>query len=988
LALPLDYRQRLQQILGGDADPLRDAVLGRLRTQESADPQAASSLDPNRLVQPPLNGAWVNGQWVSLTDEPEPLPSTQLDLAGLIGQAPIGQMSQTEMPTDVLDEEPMSATLTTPGRVQYPTEATTMATTPQYPSGSLINPPSQTPAPPPDTATEDMGRWLTTGPPDRLMKAWWEAGPKTAVRGAQEIAGGAYAPGFNKLMAGGAMTMAPTAPGMFAAAPVASTLGMIGGTALTLGGQQYAAALGATPEQAEAAGNIAGLADPFHVGAAAAPFVLGSVMRRLPSELEPKLVRAIIAHPELKDALKWLHPQELAEFAHMTPAAQAHAARVITELPSKEFFGAIARAGIAKKGWYQFSRTAIDHIFGNDAGLFAGILASTSPQTSVESNLTNALNIYKNWITAGRPTDRAAIVQIMGQSVQGTGTSASLLNAWVNNTVDVLQGAQSISGPKVDSFWKNLTSRPRQTPHGAMDNEDAATLDAWMGNLLSMASEQFSGSATKPQAARGAPGYSSGYLATTARMREAAPETGLTTAEMQETMWSWAMALYEQARKTGVPAVDIVKNNLLPAEAISGTPDFTTLFHAPEYQQIIQAMGPGHAARLQTLQPAQFAPLHNAPITQADHQWQLDAARRLDELLTSRKLTTEAKVGTTTPGFVNQVFAQEAMPGKGTGIMKQLFDKTQGVRDAIARRLLDAGEDLAGRSIPLKATGQPNAATTIGVGVWTPRGGKTEFNTMRAATVQAPLVITSDGAQALDPGVRALVDVAERVRAFSDAQAVAAYHGLIYDDKLPKDALHVATPKKLKDEALMGITDIFPASKYAIANTGEYINVLRTDGKTLRPRDQARLEQYVKGLPGFDPKFKWDVKEATNVGGDFHPAPKGVWTNRPDRPVTKWGTEGFEALPPDQQAAFDSDEMKAMWARKHAIMSEAKAKGYSMPPAFLNALKILSEGGVSALRKAIGDPNQLLPLLVMAGVVRAAGSPLSDQSDARTPPSR
>lgn len=74
MALPLDYRQRLQQILGGETDPLRDAVLGRLRTQESADPQAASTLDPNRLVQPPLNGAWVNGQWVPLEDEPAATP--------------------------------------------------------------------------------------------------------------------------------------------------------------------------------------------------------------------------------------------------------------------------------------------------------------------------------------------------------------------------------------------------------------------------------------------------------------------------------------------------------------------------------------------------------------------------------------------------------------------------------------------------------------------------------------------------------------------------------------------------------------------------------------------------------------------------------------------------------------------------------------------------------------------------------------------------
>jgi hypothetical protein len=970
VALPYDD-DILNQILAGLGprdQALRAAVLARLR--QSQTPAA------DLLPEPPPGTFRAS----------EPPPGTSFSLG-------------VEPPMRETDNE-MSALFALPARTTTPLSSA-------LPTGTIAQQIEPTPVPQtsPETFTEEMGRRLTTGPPDRLMRAWWEAGPQTAAQGAQEmvstaqqqlqqgqpIARGTYAPGFNKFMAGAGLSMLPAAAPTMAAAPGMAALGALGGMATTLGGQGIASRLGATPEQAEAVGNITGFLDPTHLalpalklaaGAPFAPSVVQSVMRRLPSELQPKLVRALVAHPEVKDALKWLHPQELAEFGHMTPEAQAHFARVTSELPSQEFFGAVARGGLAKKGWYQFSRSALDHMFGADAGLFAGILASTSPQTSVESNLTNALNIYKNWTAAGRPTDRNTILQIMARSVQGGGTEASLLPAWINNTVDVLQGAQSISGPKVDSFWTNLRSRARQTPHGPMRADDAVTLDAWMGNVLSMAPTEFSGTSSKPQALRGAPGYSPGYLATTAKMRESATAAGLTPAEMQETMWSWAMALYEQARTTGMSAVDIIKNHQLSPQAISGTPDFSTLFHQPQYQQIIQGMDPAIAARLQRLSPAQFAT--PGPITAIDQQWQLDAARRLDELLASRRMTTQTKVGTTTPGTVNVVATQEAMPGRSTGVAPELKTETQGVRDRIARRLLGAGEDLAGRSLPIKATGQPTAASTIGVGYWKPRGKAPEFNTLRASTVQAPLVITPEGQQALDPAVRASVDFAERTRAFTDAQMAAAYHGVVYDQPV-KDSLHVATPRKLAGADFEGLARLFPASKYAVANTGEYINVLRFDGQPLAGHEEQLLENYLRGL---DPTVDWQVKRATNVGGGFSLAPSGKWKNRPDRPVTQWGTGGFEALPAAEQAAYDSDAMKAMWGRKYTIMADLKARGYTMPDAYLNALKILSEGGMSALRKAIGDPNQLLPILVLAGVARAAYSPQSTPTSARIPPAR
>jgi hypothetical protein len=57
-----------------------------------------------------------------------------------------------------------------------------------------------------------------------------------------------------------------------------------------------------------------------------------------------------------------------------------------------------------------------------------------SPQTSVEINLRNALNTWKNWVRAGRPVDKSEIFQIMGKSVEGNKLTDSVLPAWVPNS--------------------------------------------------------------------------------------------------------------------------------------------------------------------------------------------------------------------------------------------------------------------------------------------------------------------------------------------------------------------------------------------------------------------------------------------------------------------------------------------------------------------------------------------------------------------------
>ncbi len=221
-------------------------------------------------------------------------------------------------------------------------------------------------------------------------------------------------------------------------------------------------------------------------------------------------------------------------------------------------------------------------MFGPDAPRFAALLAALSPQTSVEWNFRNAVATWVGWEKAGRPTDRTSILKVMRENMfpnsNRVGT-ANILPAWINNTVRALTAEDAstvtLSGPKVDSFAANLRGETERV-----------TLDAWMANWAGVDQILFKGEMNK---AGDNPGMRPGYLAYAARVREAADilskRTGetWTPAEVQETVWSWAKTLYEQAESYGAlgTAREILDNKELTDELINATPDFAGLFEDP-----------------------------------------------------------------------------------------------------------------------------------------------------------------------------------------------------------------------------------------------------------------------------------------------------------------------------------------------------------------------------------------------------------------------
>ncbi len=264
----------------------------------------------------------------------------------------------------------------------------------------------------------------------------------------------------------------------------------------------------------------------------------------------------------------------------------------VKSLPTADEMASVAWSGRAKRGWYERSATALMEIFGaEDAVRFAALLAALSPQTSVESNTFNALATWVNWNDAGRPTDRRAIIAVMGRSVEGDKGEASILDAWINNSVRAL-GSDSpadldLSGAKVNSFFANLV--------GVVDE---VTNDAWMGAYAAIPASKLRGPETEDAVGR-VERKGIGYIAMNVVARRAAEvlsqRTGQdwTPAEVQETVWSWAKTLYERRDSMDQTTEEILAAGGLRHEDIAGTVDFALLFTNGVFRRILEVGGYG-----------------------------------------------------------------------------------------------------------------------------------------------------------------------------------------------------------------------------------------------------------------------------------------------------------------------------------------------------------------------------------------------------------
>ena len=106
------------------------------------------------------------------------------------------------------------------------------------------------------------------------------------------------------------------------------------------------------------------------------------------------------------------------------------------------------------KNWYIEAKRFLQDTFGDDYKLFAGILAATSPQVSIQINWKFACRIYHEY-KVGRKPDLAGCMRYHKPNIRR-----------------VLSG-KSLSGRKVQNFYMNL-----------IGDLNAVTIDTWMLRLF------------------------------------------------------------------------------------------------------------------------------------------------------------------------------------------------------------------------------------------------------------------------------------------------------------------------------------------------------------------------------------------------------------------------------------------------------------------------------------------------------------------------
>jgi len=665
-------------------------------------------------------------------------------------------------------------------------------------------------------------------------------------------------------------------------------------------------------------------------------------------------------YPEFSNAVKFMTPQEVSKIIR-NPEGVAEMNRLLQVIPSSRELAAVAKAGAPKQGWYRASTQALIDVFGvQDAPRFAALLAAMSPQTSVESNLINTLNTWKNWTAAGRPTDPREIKAIMGISVQGTGTEASVLDAWTNNSIRALRAQDptkvTLSGPKVDSFYRNLA-----------DDVYRVTNDAWMASGLGVNQNMFSGSPTELQLMRGDPGFSPGYLASSARIRDAGQSANMLPLEAQETLWSFFMPLYEMQRSTGLPAREILQRGLLTPESIRGTPDFSTLLTQGQYGDVLR--NAGYEQQLSAIRPYRW-PENVSNLSLSEQREVERAAQRLERLKDLREKESRAKVFLMPEGKPERGFASaqiEYVPGEGTGILPDMINAPMGTRQYFSSRMAGAFKNPQERDILQMALGLEPITTRSMTGSFRPSGtigfqGNVkeqarevpkawETNPGFASLVEVPLTKKGD----IPKSYKDRLAAAEALRGYITGQRGSTYNLQVPDEKglgmvIPLEKK--ADPEAMRFAASMTDEDVF------LADTGRGVNVI--------------FNPYKEGnqpLGGPERKFLTDVFGGQNAVptrniSDYIDYSEALTGPEGTGAATRLLGERLSPLSQAQQTKLSEASQPVAGDVLDIMIKAHQRSNKPMRADYAHALELLKRGGIPALMAALAAGDALPAELV------------------------
>lgn len=254
---------------------------------------------------------------------------------------------------------------------------------------------------------------------------------------------------------------------------------------------------------------------------------------------------------------------ESKQFAGAAMRAKLEAA--YAALPPVSEFTAAALAGAAKRHWYTDAGRAIAARYGADAPRFTALLAALSPRVSVAVNVRNATAVFKLWAERGRPTDKVAILATIREGIPG-----ELLRSWINNCVRALSSdAPQLSGPKVDSFMRNL-----------LGDAEEVTIDAWMIAFAGTSARMHNGASGR------GPGKTPAYTAMAVKVREAARMLRWSAPQTQAAIWAFTKSAYEGASAAGSTVRALILDDAVTHDIVGAAADFHTLLGVSEARSV------------------------------------------------------------------------------------------------------------------------------------------------------------------------------------------------------------------------------------------------------------------------------------------------------------------------------------------------------------------------------------------------------------------
>lgn len=673
--------------------------------------------------------------------------------------------------------------------------------------------------------------------------------------------------------------------------------------------------------------------------------------QQLTDEQQETIERFKQQYPTFGESVRFMTPQEVGKII-TNPEGVRELDRLLQVLPKAQELASVAKAGEAKKGWYRASTQALIDVFGvQDAPRFAALLAAGSPQTSVEMNLLNTLNIWKNWTAAGRPTNDRDILRVMGQSVAGSKGEGSILDAWKNNSIAALTAPDptkvTLSGPKVDSFYRNLA-----------DDVYRVTNDAWMASGLGVDQALFSGSPTALQIARGDPGLTPGYIGTSARMREAGQRAGMLPSEAQETTWSLFMPLYEMQAQTGLPAREILQRGLLTPERVRGTPDFSTLLRDPKYGGILEQAGYGE--QLSGLKPYQWGEAR-MDLTLPEQRDLERAASRLEALREGRGRESRAKLFAMPGEPPRSGFAYatpEYIPGAGIGHLEDLVSAPLGTRQHFSSRMAGAFKDLQGKDVLQGALGLPTIQTRSMTGAFRPSGEVPYAGGYlggASTTGRMPTEIQPGFALGAEVPITSGLDIPKRTQQkLTAAEAVrgamTAQHGSPWNMQIPSEtgtSGFIPLPSKADPER-MGLSATLQGPETALADTGSGTALLNW-GDRLPKEEQLTIAQRLGGAEMIPTKNISDYVDYSQE-----------WMNPPGSGAVTRKMLGYvEQLPQGSQQALSEAVQQPAGEVLRIYEAAAKSKDRQVRSDLMNLLRIMRDRGIPGAAAALAAGEAL-----------------------------